>query len=81
MHKHDKVKGGTMAIVEQDIRLYIGCYQKQNQTLTKYFKLFKAQCDVIDVFGGKAGYHRGLYQQTLKDIMKRQGETVETKEL
>ena len=34
VHKHDKVKGGMMAIVKQDIRLYIGCYQKQNQTLT-----------------------------------------------
>jgi hypothetical protein len=33
-----------------------------------YYKKFNAQCDVIDVHGGKAGYHPGLYNKHLDEI-------------
>jgi hypothetical protein len=64
-HKHDEVKGGVMNHVEQDIRLYVHSCQRDHESIMDYYKKFNAQCDVIDVHGGKAGYHPGLYNKHL----------------
>eukprot|EP00804_Cyclotella_cryptica_P030257 CCRYP_017126-RA/>CCRYP_017126-RA protein AED:0.35 eAED:0.30 QI:0/0/0/1/1/1/2/0/455 len=42
-----------------------------------FIKLVKAQADVINVHGGRAGYHPGLYKQHLKIWMEQKGETGE----
>jgi hypothetical protein len=57
---HDEIKGGTMQVVEQDIRLYVYGFQKQHQSLMDYYKLFKAQVEVINVYDSCFGYHPGL---------------------
>jgi hypothetical protein len=54
LHKHDDVKQGTMAFVEQDIRLYT-MWQKPDQTPLDFIKQVKAQADVINVHGGGLG--------------------------
>ena len=67
-HQHDEVKQGTMALVEHDLALYLN-YQKGNEDIATFHKLFKARCDVIDTFGGRAGYHPALYLQHRKAIL------------
>ena len=67
-HKHDEVKGGVMNHVEQDICLYVHSFQRDHKSIMDYYKKFNAQCDVIDVHGGKAGYHPGLYNKYLDEI-------------
>ena len=59
-HQHDEVKQGTMALVEHDLALYLN-YQKAHEDIGTFYKLFKARCDVIDTFGGRAGYHPAIY--------------------
>jgi hypothetical protein len=54
VHKHDEVKQGTMALVDLDVELILN-YQKPNEDLPTFHKLFKARCD--------AGYHPVLYRQ------------------
>jgi hypothetical protein len=67
-HKHDEVKGGTMNMVDQDVRLYVHSFQKDHESVLEYYKRFTAQCDVIDVHGGQAVYHRGLYTAHLDGL-------------
>ena len=57
-----------MQVVEQDIRLYVYGFQKQHQSLMDYYKLFKAQVEVINVHGGCFGYHPGLFQKKLMEM-------------
>eukprot|EP00804_Cyclotella_cryptica_P018941 CCRYP_006458-RA/>CCRYP_006458-RA protein AED:0.52 eAED:0.43 QI:0/0/0/0.5/1/1/2/0/247 len=59
VHKHDEIKQGAMVFVEQDIRLYT-MRQDGNTTPLDFDKLVKAQADVINVQGDRAGYHHGL---------------------
>eukprot|EP00804_Cyclotella_cryptica_P015718 CCRYP_013375-RA/>CCRYP_013375-RA protein AED:0.42 eAED:0.42 QI:0/-1/0/1/-1/1/1/0/166 len=66
-NQHDKVKQGTMTLVEHDLTLYLK-YQKAGEDLGTYYKLFKARCDVIDTFGGQAGYHAAIYLAHRKAI-------------
>jgi hypothetical protein len=66
-HKHDEIKQGTMAIVEHDLQLYLG-FQKSGEDNPTYAKNFKARCDAIDTFGGRAGFHQGLYTQHCQAI-------------
>ena len=56
---------------------------EKNQSLTEYLKLFKAQCDVMMYSGERPGTIKvyTLYQQTVRDLMKRKGKTIESKEL
>ena len=61
-HKHDEVKQGTMALVEQQMQLFLN-YQRQDITLEDFVKQFRARAEVINTFGGRAGYHPKLYQQ------------------
>lgn len=35
-HKHDEMKGGAMALVEQELRMYVFCYNKRHQVLPDY---------------------------------------------
>jgi hypothetical protein len=62
-HQHDEVKQGTISFVKHDLALYLN-YQKSHEDVGTFFKL----CDVIDTFGGKAGFHYGLYMQHRKAI-------------
>lgn len=64
--KHDEVKQGTMAFVEQ---LFDWClhYQKEGEDLSDFFKRHKSGGDIIDSFGGKCGYHPVVFGQH-KDI-------------
>ena len=66
--KHDEVKGGTMNMVDQDVRLYVHSFQKDHEKILEYYKRFTAQCDVIDIHGGQAGYHLALYTAHLEEL-------------
>ena len=44
-HKHDEVNGGTMNMVDQDVRLYVHSFQKDHESILEYYKRFTAQCD------------------------------------
>ena len=59
-HQHDEVNQGTMALVEHDLAFYLN-FQKVTKDIATFHKLFKAHCDVIDMFGGRAGYHPVIY--------------------
>ncbi len=69
-HKHEDEKGGTMAWVEHDLRLYM-CYQKPQMTNVDYYKTFKAIR--VDVHGGRAGFHEGMYKERLREIKTKNG--------
>eukprot|EP00804_Cyclotella_cryptica_P005150 CCRYP_018673-RA/>CCRYP_018673-RA protein AED:0.44 eAED:0.64 QI:0/0/0/0.5/1/1/4/0/733 len=71
-HKHEEEKGGTMARVEHDIQLYL-CYQKPNMSNVDYFKTFKAIRAVVDVHGGRAGFHRGVFEERRVRSRKKTG--------
>ncbi len=71
-HKHEDEKGGTMARVEHDLRLYM-CYQKPQMTNVDYYKTFKAIRAVVDVHGGRAGFHEGMYKERLREIKTKNG--------
>jgi hypothetical protein len=66
LHKHDDVKQGIMAYIEQDIRLFT-MWQKPDQSPLEFVKQVKAQVDVINVHGGRAGYHPELYKAHLAE--------------
>eukprot|EP00956_Cyclotella_meneghiniana_P026461 scaffold57247_cov37-Cyclotella_meneghiniana.AAC.7 len=66
-HDHDEVKQGTMAYVEHDLRLYL-TYQKSNVPLDEFVKQFRARKDVINTFGGRAGYHPALYRKYCDEL-------------
>eukprot|EP00956_Cyclotella_meneghiniana_P039152 scaffold166732_cov36-Cyclotella_meneghiniana.AAC.1 len=65
-HDHDEVKQGTMAFVEHDLRLYL-TYQKPT---------FRARKDVVNTFGGRAGYHPALYRKYLDEVATAAGKQV-----
>eukprot|EP00956_Cyclotella_meneghiniana_P038953 scaffold162906_cov46-Cyclotella_meneghiniana.AAC.1 len=67
-HKHDEMKQGTMSLVEHDLDLYLN-YQKADQDLSTFHKLFKARCEVINTFGGQAGYHPTLLLKHRRRIL------------
>ena len=71
-HKHEDEKVGTMARVEHDLRLYM-CFQKPNMSNVDYYKTFKAIRAVVDVHGGRAGFHEGIYKERLREIRKEKG--------
>lgn len=73
LHKHDNIKQGTMAFVEQDIRLFT-MWQKPEQSPLEFVKQVKAQADVINVHGGNVGYHPELYKAHLAEWMDFNGE-------
>ena len=71
-HKHEDEKGGTMARVEHDLRLYM-CFQKPSMSNVDYYKRFKAIRAIVDVQGGRAGFHEGIYKEQLREIRKESG--------
>ena len=56
-----------MGKVEADMNL-MSTIQGESQSLNDYIKLFKAQVDVINANGGRAGYNPELYQEHLQRI-------------
>jgi hypothetical protein len=74
-HNHDEVKQGTMAYVEHDLRLYLG-YQKANVPLDDFVREFRARKDVVNTFGGRAGYHPALYRKHCEELAAELGNTV-----
>eukprot|EP00956_Cyclotella_meneghiniana_P039180 scaffold167175_cov42-Cyclotella_meneghiniana.AAC.1 len=74
-HDHDEVKQGTMAFVEHDLRLYL-TYQKPNVELDDFVKQFRARKDVINTFGGRAGYHPALYRKYAEEVAADLGKQV-----
>ena len=68
-HDDCDFKQGTMAYVDNDLRFYLG-YQRRNESLEEYRKNFKARADVIEAFGGDAGYHKELYLEHKKQLAK-----------
>jgi hypothetical protein len=71
-HKHEDEKGGTMARVDHNLRLYM-CYQKPQMTNVNYYKTFKAIRAVVDVHGGRAGFHEGMFKERLREIKTKNG--------
>jgi hypothetical protein len=65
VHKHDDQEHSTMALVEHDMKLYM-TFQKDNESDSDFYKSFNARCDVVDTFGGQAGYHRAVYMAHCK---------------
>ena len=61
-HSSDDSKQGTVALVEHQLRWEMG-FQKENESLDEFLRNFKARADVIDSFGGKAGFHPLVYLQ------------------
>ena len=55
-------------MVDQDVRLYVHSFQKDHESILEYYKRFTAQCDVIDIHGGQAGYHLALYTAHLEEL-------------
>jgi hypothetical protein len=65
-HKHEEGKGGTMARVENDLRMYM-CCQKPHVSNVVYYKICKTIREVIDVHAGRAGFHEGMFKERLRD--------------
>jgi hypothetical protein len=61
-HQHDEVKQGTMAYVDQLVKWILN-FQKDGQDLSEWLKTFKAGAEIIDTFGGKAGFHPKVVEQ------------------
>ena len=74
-HDQDEVKQGTMAFVEHDLRLYLS-YQKPHVPLDDFVKQFRARKDVVNTFGGRAGYHPALYRKYLDEVARAAGKQV-----
>ena len=74
VHKHDEVKQGTMALVEQVLQLYLN-FQAESESLQDFLKAFKARCDIVDTFKGQAGYHPQLYEDHSEALAKKHGTT------
>ena len=52
----DATKNETMAIVESDVKLYLG-FQGKTATIDKYDTLFLSRIDTIRAHGGEPGHH------------------------
>ena len=75
VHKTDEIKQGTMAYVQQYLDLCLN-FQKENEDIISFFKAFKARCEVIDTFGGCAGYHEALHEQHKQALAKKNNKRV-----
>ena len=67
---HDKKerRHRTMAYVEDDFKMYTTT-QRSDETLDDYYKAFKAQGDIINAHGGRAGFHQALFQEHLAKLI------------
>lgn len=72
-HKHEDNKGGTMACAVHNLCLYL-CYQKPNVSNAEYYKTFKAIRAVVDLHGGRAGFHEGIFKEKIQEIKKENGQ-------
>ena len=63
VHKHEEVKQGVMALVEQQLNYYFLTFQKENEPLKEFLKNKKVQADIIDTFRGECGYHKTLHDE------------------
>ena len=56
-----------MVRMKHDIRLYM-CFQKPHVSYVNYYKTFKVIRGAMDIHGGGAGFHEGMFKEKLKDI-------------
>ena len=75
-HKHNDVLDGTVLAVNHDIEFYLQ-FQKESQSLDDFQTEFKAKADVIDTYGGKAGYHPGVYLKHRKKFAEENNLTLQ----
>ena len=47
--------------------------QRPDETLNDYYTAFKAQGDIINAHGGRAGFHQALYKEHLLKAMTEKG--------
>merc|ERR1712127_307801 len=50
--------------------------QRSDETLDEYYKAFKAQGDIINAHGGRAGFHQALFQEHLAKLIVEKGLTM-----
>ena len=62
--------------MESNVELFT-IHQAQGESLDKYYKVFKAQVDTIDVHGGNAGYHPVVFALHLRAILQKKEMTRE----
>jgi hypothetical protein len=62
VHKHEEVKQGVMALVEQQLNYYL-TFQKENEPLKDFLKNKKTQAEIIDTFHGECGFHVTLFEE------------------
>lgn len=44
--------------------------KKKHEPLTDFYKTFKAWVDIINTFGGRAGYHPQLFERNKEELTK-----------
>ena len=62
-HNHDKSKLGPMAIIESDMKLYLG-FQGPNKPCDNYMAVLIARIDTISAHEGLVGKHHGHANET-----------------
>ena len=70
-------KRSIMATVEANFELYAG-YQKKNQSIDDYYKVFTSTVDTINANGGQAGFHPVVFKKHKETVMARESHTGET---
>jgi hypothetical protein len=75
-HQHDKVKQGTMSYVDQLVKWILN-FQKDGQDLSEWLKTFKAGAEIIDTYGGLAGFHPKVVDQHRIKLAKKLGKLVD----
>ena len=68
----DATKNETMAIVESDVKFYLG-FQGKTASIDDYATLYQSRVDMIKVHGGEPGYHSAQQAQILHRDIKAKG--------
>ena len=77
-YKKERVQS-TMGLVNSDMALFT-TPMKSKDTLDKYYRVFKAQVDMIKAHGGNPGYHGAVYQDHYKALTISKGYYTKDKE-
>ena len=68
----DATKNETMAIVESDVKFYLG-FQGKTATIDEYATLFRSRIDTIRAHGGEPGHHLAQERRILEREMQARG--------
>ena len=68
----DATKNETMAIVESDVKLYLG-FQGKTASIDGYATLYRSRIDTIKVHEGEPGHHPAQDKRILEREMKARG--------